>query len=514
MFYIMLIYMSYKAVLIFPTQLFEDLQPILGKSKRIYYLIEEPLFFSDKERVENFNGLKLIMHRASMKIYEDYLKSKGLDVQYIDYHDQDRFHTGIISSTEVIYYDVVDHLLQSRLDNLFKDYNKKATMLPTQSFICDLHELDEFIAGRSKNKRKYFQTDFYRWQRKRLNILIDDDGDFEGGKLSFDQQNRESAPNEGFPKIKYHTTQKNKYIEEAQKYVSETFPDHYGNVDNFSHISFSTADARAKLKVFLENRLFNFGNYEDSIDTQNPFIYHSILSAALNIGIITPMEVVDEAVDYYYSHPETIGINDIEGFVRQIVGWREYYRMVYIHLYDDMVGSNLLEHNREITDIWYSGNTGILPVDDNIHIAFEYGYLHHIIRLMVVGQFMLLSEIHPKDMYKWFMEFAIDSYDWVMVPNVYGMVGYNDGGKTTTKPYISTANYIFKMSNYKRVKGDKKSWDYIWRCMYYRFIHKNMEALNNNPRTRRMVWQMNNMKPTELKVLLDDAEEYLSKLSK
>ena len=504
--------MSYIAVLIFPHQLFENINPIVGKGKRIYYVIEEPLFFSDKERIEKFNGLKLLMHRASMKIYSDYLESKGLEVQYIDYHDMDRFQTGVVGASEVIYYDVVDHLLQTRLTNMFADYKKKATMIPTQSFICSLHELDLFIAERSRYKRKYFQTDFYRWQRKRLNILIDENGEFVGGKLSFDQENRQGVPSQGFTKIKYHITRKNKYIEEAQQYVLDTFPDHYGNVVNFGHIAFSPDDARAKLRIFLQNRLFNFGNYEDAIDKENPFIYHSLLSAALNIGIITPSDVINEALDHFYAYPETIGINDIEGFVRQIIGWREYYRMVYMHLYDKMVGQNLLGHTREMTDIWYTGKTGIQPVDDNIHIAFQYGYLHHIIRLMVVGQFMLLSEIHPDDMYRWFMEFSIDSYDWVMVPNVYGMIGYNDGGKTTTKPYISSSNYILKMSNYSRGKG-VKSWDYLWRCMYYRFIHENTQVLNDNARTRRMVWQMNNMKPTELKVLLDDADEYIDSIT-
>lgn len=504
--------MSYIAILIFPNQLFENIDPIIGKGKRIYYLIEEPLFFSDKERIEKFNGLKLLMHRASMKIYEDYLLSKGLDVQYIDYHDIDRFHTGVAGANEVIYYDVVDHLLQKRLDSIFKDYGKKTTMLPTQAFICSLDELDQFIADRAKLKRKYFQTDFYRWQRKRLNILMNENGEFEGGKLSFDKENRQGAPKAGFPKTKYHTTRKNKYIEEAQHYVRETFSDHYGNVEKFGHIAFSTADARAKLRIFLENRLFSFGYYEDAIDTENPFLYHSLMSAALNIGIITPMEVINEALDYFYAYPETIGINDIEGFVRQIIGWREYYRMVYMHLYDSMVGQNLLGHTRELTELWYTGETGIEPVDYNIHIAFEYGYLHHIIRLMVIGQFMLLCEIHPRDMYRWFMEFAIDSYDWVMVPNVYGMVGYNDGGSTTTKPYISSSNYILKMSNFKRGSGEQ-AWDYIWRAMYYRFIHENVAVLNDNPRTRRMVWQMNNMKPTELKVLLDDADEFIDRIT-
>jgi deoxyribodipyrimidine photolyase-related protein len=501
--------MSYSAVLLFPNQLFKNIKPIINdKENYIYYLIEEPLFFSDKERIETFNGLKLLMHRASMKMYEDYLLKKGLTVNYIEYKKIKDLNKAISGSNHVIYYDVVDHLLQKRLDKLLKTSKKEYTILPSQSFICSEDDLDEFIESRSGYKRKYFQTDFYRWQRKRLDILLDEKGDFLGGKLSFDTDNRQGVPKKGFPELKYHTTKSNPFIEEARTYVKKTFPDYLGNVDNYGHISFSFNDAGAKLRNFLENRLIQFGNYEDAIDKENPFLYHSLMSAALNIGIITPNEVVEEALDYFYNNQKTIKINEIEGFIRQIIGWREYYRMVYIHLYDDLVGQNLLGHKRKLTDAWYSGETGIEPVDTNIKIAFDYGYLHHIIRLMVVGQFMLLCEIHPDEMYRWFMEFAIDSYDWVMVPNIYGMVGYNDGGGTTTKPYISSSNYVLKMSNFKSEKGPD-AWDYIWRALYYRFIHKHEDILKGNPRTSRMVWHMNHMKKDELDELLEAADEFI-----
>jgi len=510
--------MSYIAVLIFPNQLFENIESILPKDDRTlyhYYLVEDSLYFSDPERIKTFNGLKLLLHRASMKFYADYLTKKGLKVEYIDFAEMDKFHKAIAGSKSVIHYDVVDHLLEKRLNDLMNKYNKKREVLDNPGFICTNNDLKDFLETREGKKRKFFQTDFYRWQRNRLDILMDDSGDYIGGKLSFDNENRESVPKTGFKTIKYHLTQSNKYIEEARQYVSEKFPDHYGNINNYEHIAFDFSSARAKLNDFLKNRLINFGTYEDAIDIKNPFLYHSILSSSINIGIITPMEVVQSALDYYYTYSDKIGINQIEGFIRQIIGWREYYRMVYLYLYDDLVKQNLLGHTRELNDLWYTGETGIEPVDHCIQSAFDFGYLHHIERLMIVGQFMLLCEIHPNDMYRWFMEFAIDSYDWVMVPNVYGMVGYNDGGATTTKIYISSSNYVLKMSNFKKgtYKEETSNWDYIWRAMYYRFIKENYSVLNKNVRTRRMVWQMNRLKGDVLDKLLKDADDYLDRIT-
>jgi len=504
--------MTYTAVLIFPNQLFENIEPIVQIPKPnknpVYFLIEHSLFFSDKERIKTFNGLKLLMHRASMKMYADYLLKKGLTVQYIDFKKAEAALHSIAKEAEhILYYDVVDHLLQTRLDTVAA--KKTTTILQTPAFLCSPDDLEDFLATRAKVKRKYFQTDFYRWQRIRLNILMDKNGDFEGGKLSFDPENRQGVPKNGFPELKYHTTKTNKYIVEAQSYVRSTFPDHLGNTENFAHIAFSFEDARQKLRSFLENRLVQFGNFEDAIDKSNPFLYHSLLSPALNIGIITPEEVVVEALDYYERNRSHIKINEIEGFIRQIIGWREYYRMVYLNLYDDLKTQNLLQHTQTLSSAWYTGNTGIEPVDANIQIAFQYGYLHHIIRLMVVGQFMLLCSIHPDEMYRWFMEFAIDSYDWVMVPNIYGMVGYNDGGATTTKPYISSSNYILKMSNFKA----DHEWDLIWKSLYYRFIHNHQSILKKNPRTSRMVWQLNKMKTAEFNKLMDVADQFLDTIN-
>lgn len=505
--------MTYVAILIFPNQLFENVEPVIGPidgvsdAERKYFLIEHPLFFSDKERIQTFNGLKLLMHRASMKMYADYLIKQGLTVQYVDYKKTDATLRSIASKARhVLYYDVVDHLLQDRLDKLFK--GKPSTILETPAFLCSQDDLDNFLATRAKVKRKYFHADFYRWQRIRMNVLIDKHGNFEGGKLSFDQENRQGVPKKGFPKLKYHTTKSNAYIEEAQAYVQSTFPDHLGNTKNFGHIAFNFEDARAKLRNFLENRLFQFGNFEDAMDQANPFLYHSLLSPALNIGIITPEQVVHAALDYYENNRTRIKINEIEGFIRQIIGWREYYRMVYMNLYDNLIQQNLLEHTNTLSAAWYSGDLGITPVDANIKVAFDFGYLHHIIRLMVVGQFMLLCNIHPDEMYRWFMEFAIDSYDWVMVPNVYGMVGYNDGGGTTTKPYISSSNYILKMSNFK---GDGE-WDLIWKSLFYRFIQQHENILKKNPRTSRMVWQLHKMKSEEFNKLMDVADRFLDSI--
>lgn len=493
--------------IILPNQLFEDLSPIqsLGKIDNIY-VVEHSLYFEDGRRIQNMNKLKLLLHRASMKKYSDYLKSKKLaTVEYIDFANYEREITNIYkNSKQIAYYDPVDHLLKADFDNLASKFNKKQTVLKTQGFICSLEDLGDFVNSQGSKKRVYFQTDFYRWQRERLNILMDGKGKYAGGKLTFDNENRQSPPREGFPiNIKYHETKSTRYITEAQNYVEANWPNNYGNSEEYMHIAFDFDGARAKLQTFLENRLVDFGTYEDAIDRQNPFLYHSILSSAINVGIITPGEVVNTTLEYYQKHKTQITINNVEGFIRQIVGWREYYRMTYMFLYDEFVKGGELQMKNKLGVKWYDGTLGVKPVDHAIQTAFKYGYIHHIQRLMIVGNFMVLCEISPDEMYRWFSEFAIDAYDWVMVPNVYGMVAYNDGGKTTTKVYISSDNYVSKMSNY--ASGD---WNLIWRALYYRFIHNHYELMRSNPRTIRMTWAYDRMNKDKLESLLDVADSF------
>jgi deoxyribodipyrimidine photolyase-like uncharacterized protein len=217
----------------------------------------------------------------------------------------------------------------------------------------------------------------------------------------------------------------------------------------------------------------------------------------LNIGLITPQQVVDIVSAYYNEHKAAIGLANYEGFIRQIIGWREYQRYIYQYAGEKMRHSNHFGNTRRLNTTWYTATTGIKPVDDAVRMALDDGYIHHILRLMVVGNFMNLVGIHPDNVYKWFMEFSLDSYDWVMVGNVYSMALWADGGLTMRKPYISGDGYIMKMGNYSstRAKGNSnrktkkqseslgesvsessnpaRTWNEEWNAVFHHFINRN-----------------------------------------
>ena len=208
----------------------------------------------------------------------------------------------------------------------------------------------------------------------------------------------------------------------------------------------------------------------------------------LNIGLITPQQVLDIITGYYKAHTKEIGIANYEGFIRQIIGWREYQRYIYQYAGDKMRAGNHFNNARRLNDSWYTATTGLKPVDDAVRMALDDGYIHHILRLMVVGNFMNLVGIHPDDVYKWFMEFALDSYDWVMVGNVYSMALWADGGLTMRKPYISGDGYIMKMSNYSKSSKSNKS---------------NKSSSGNNKKTKKQIDTQETDKHTELETKAD-----------
>jgi deoxyribodipyrimidine photolyase-related protein len=211
----------------------------------------------------------------------------------------------------------------------------------------------------------------------------------------------------------------------------------------------------------------------------------------LNIGLLTPREVIDRTLQFAATHETPM--NSLEGFIRQVLGWREYIRMVYEWKGRLERSRNYWGFKRKIPKDYWMGTTGIAPVDDTIRKVRETGYCHHIERLMIVGNFMLLNEFDPEEVYRWFMELFIDSYDWVMVPNVYGMSQFADGGLMATKPYISGSNYIMKMSNY--AKGD---WQETWDILFWRFIDNHRSFFQTNPRLNMMVRTLDKMSPEKL----------------
>jgi len=508
-----------KTFLIFPNNLFKELPNELLQADQIV-LIEEPLFFKDPERITNFNKLKLLLHRASMKYYFDYLKSKDLNVEYFDFQDYNL--SKILKGCEtLVTYDLVDHLLSQRLSDYCKKNDIKWEVIISPLFLFNHLDLEEYKSVSKDYKRRYFHDTFYRWGRKRLKILLDKSGEFIGKQASYDTENRKSLPNTvkvpDLPKKpKKIMDIEKKYIEEAQEYVEKNFADNYGNTNNICHLVFSFEGAEWQLEKFLEERLYHFGDYQDAISDKHKFLFHSILSAPMNIGLISPKIVIDKTVEYYESHKD-VGLNNVEGFIRQVMGWREYIRLVYAYEYEFLIKSNAFEHHRKLKKSWYNGTTGWKILDDTIKQAFDWGYLHHIQRLMVMGNIMNIMEIEPDEVYKWFMEFAIDSYDWVMIANVYSMILYSDGGLVTTKPYTSSDAYIKRMSNYK---GDG-IWDKKWNTMYYYYMSNtyiNFKGKKElyykiNPRTGYMLRNWERKSASEKEEITKEGKKILEELT-
>jgi deoxyribodipyrimidine photolyase-related protein len=298
------------------------------------------------------------------------------------------------------------------------------------------------------------------------------------------------------------------YAVEARKYVDKNFKDAWGDTEPLWYPT-SVEGSEAHLKRFLSERLSNFGDYEDSISREHTFLYHSVLTPMLNVGLLSPSRLVDAVLESGLEPKRgssPVPMNSLEGYVRQVIGWREYMRLVYRKLGTQQRTRNYWGHDRQLPSSFYDGTTGIVPVDQTIHRVLRYGYCHHIERLMILGNFMLLCEFHPDAIYRWFMEMFVDAYDWVMVPNVYGMSQHADGGLITTKPYISGSSYVLKMSDYK--KGD---WTGVWDGLYWRFVSKHRDFFERNPRMKVMVSQVDRM-GEKLQVHERTADAFLNSL--
>ena len=283
--------------------------------------------------------------------------------------------------------------------------------------------------------------------------------------------------------------------------IEKHFTDHPGELGNI-WFPVTRKQAMKSLKVFLDKRIENFGIYEDAMVPNKNFLFHSTISPLLNIGLLTPEEVLHLTVEAFKK--KALPLNSVEGFVRQILGWREFIRGIYQQKSDYQVKKNFWKHKRRLTYHWYDGTTGIDPLDDCIRRTSMDGYHHHIPRLMIISNIMNMSEIHPDDINKWFMEMYIDSSDWVMIPNVYGMATYSDGGLMSTKPYTCGSNYILKMSNYS--KGE---WCDIVDGLYWRFTDKHRSFYEKNARMSFLTRTLDRMNPERKSLIFNKANKFI-----
>ena len=396
--------------------------------------------------------------------------------------------------------DPVDFIFERRLRRYCDRKKLELEVLDNPGFLNTNEQNDDYRSG----TKRWFMADFYKWQRKRLNVLLED-GEPVGGQWSFDEDNRKKVPKKLLESIPGLLQLKRDEIDtDAKLRVEHHFADHPGKLDTLYYPT-SHRDAAQWLKHFLEHRFDQFGDYEDAIVEGESWLWHSVLTPMLNVGLLTPKQILDATLKH--ATKAGVPLNSLEGFVRQVIGWREFMRATYVDLGVKMRTTNHWQHHRPMPSAFYDGSTGIRPIDDTIHRILETGYCHHIERLMVLGGFMFLCEIDPEEIYRWFMELFIDSYDWVMVPNVYAMSQNADGGLITTKPYFSGSSYVRKMSHHK--KGE---WCDVWDGLYWRWIWNHVDELGKNPRWAMMCSMAKKMDDPKRDNHLQNAESFLATL--
>ncbi len=452
---------------------------------------------------EKHHKHKITLYLSAMRSYRDMLQKNKIKTDYYklkteisdSYEDYLERYLKKLNVNKISIWTIEDKWFEKKLRRLEKK-GINIEIYDTPMFLTKLNEFEEMCTQRKSPK--YKMTDFYINQRKKLNILIKDDKPI-GGKWTFDGENRKKIPKNTVPPALLQFKKTN-HTKDVTRLVDEVFKDHYGETKYFNYPT-TREHALDNLEYFLTNKFSKFGDYEDSVDEKSHIWFHSNLSSSLNIGLITPLDILNNI-----KNMNKIPINSYEGFIRQIIGWREFMRCLYHFEGKNMEKRNFFSHQRKIKKSWYTGDTGLDPLDYSIKSTVKHAYSHHIERLMIQVNLMNLCEIKPRDAYKWFMELYIDSSDWVMTPNVYSMGLFADGGIMATKPYICGSNYILKMMNFK-----KGPWCDVMDGLYWRFIDKNRAFFKKNPRLNMMVSLFDKMKKSKKDNILFKANEFIER---
>ena len=386
-----------------------------------------------------------------MKIYESYLKQKNIPVEYFE----DESYFELYKDEEIFVYELFDNYLEKKV---YKNFSNITTI-----------KNPNFINPKDKNK---FLHKFYINRRKELNIFM------QNGKPLFE----------------------NEFVKEAKEYCKK-----FKSVGVCEYFYYPTTfeEASLQLNYFLKEKFENFGFYQDAItkDTKQSFLFHSNISSSLNIGLLDLKELIEKIVNFKAPY------NAKEGFIRQIIGWREFMLRVYEDNGTALRNSNFFEFKNRIPKKIIEAKSGIQILDDTILKLQNTAYNHHIERLMILGNIFLLLEIKPNEVYLFFMKNYIDAYDWVMVGNVYGMSGFSDGGSITTKPYIASSNYLLKMSDYS-----KESWCEILDSLYWRFLYKYSHKFSSDPRMKMQIALLNKMPKEKLENHLLVAQKFIDEI--
>lgn len=482
------------------------------------------LMIESKQRAAHFkyHQIKLTLVYSAMRHRAEELRRDGWRVDYReltdDFENALAKHIREHKPAAIAMETPNDFPMADRVQKLATQLAVKLELLENTQFLMSRSDFAKW-AGESKH---LLMETHYRKERKRLGVLMDKAGKPEGGAWNFDEENRQT-----FSAFQKELKAKRvKLLERPEEpldvvtraviaMVKRSFPEHPGDAEKM-WLPVTRSGARAWLKRFVEERLSQFGPWEDVMVAGERVIFHSVLSPMLNLGLLTPRECIEAAVSAYQAGRAPI--NSVEGFIRQIIGWREFVNGIYWTRGPGYLELNELGAKRELPSWIYTGDTEMNCLKESIRQALETGYNHHIQRLMVLGNFFLLGGFHPEAVYRWYMEMYVDAYEWVMAANVIGMILFADGGYMSTKPYAAGAGYIQKMSNYcagcrfdPKVKLGPKACPFNY--LYWNFYAEHEARFASNPRVSVMVKMWQSKSESEKTQIRNEAKVFLESVS-
>lgn len=453
----------------------------------------------------------------AMRAFAKRLKDLGHEVEYFKLNDPNNQQSFVANLKQLIGnhpIDLLEYQLpdEYRLDHAFRqlqtELGVEVNAVDSEHFLTARMEVEETFRG----KKQYLLETFYRKMRKKYTILMEEDGKTPlTGKWNYDAANRKKMPKkQAVPKSLPFRHDASAVIAALEEKEVETI----GTIDRHAlNWPITRQECLDLLDHFAKTRLALFGTYQDAMTDRDYLLFHSKLSFGMNIKLINPLEVVQHCIAYWSTHQEEISIAQIEGFVRQIIGWREYMRGIYWAKMPDYAELNYFNHNSTLPKWYWTGETKMKCVGHAINQSLEHAYAHHIQRLMVTGNFALLLGVHPDEVDQWYLGIYMDAIEWVEITNTRGMSQFADGGIVGSKPYISSANYIHKMSDYcadcyydRKLKyGDKAC---PFNSLYWDFYDRHTDKLSKNPRVGMMYRVWNKMDGEERGKILEQAAYY------
>ncbi len=481
---------------------------------RVYFMAET----LEETGYVNHHIQKIIGFFMAMRSFANHLKSKGHHVIYYKIDDkqnqqnlEDNLNQIIkeenIEKFEYLYPD--EYRLDQKLKNFCDELNIESQVFDTEHFYTSREDVADFFEGKKTMILEYF----YRNMRKKHDILMENEKQPKGGDWNFDKSNRKVW--KGKPEIPEAKLFKHD-VSDIYETICNKDITFIGRINPKSfEWPISRKECLEVLDYFCKHLLVHFGDYEDAMHTEQKILFHSRLSFAMNTKMLSPKEVVDKAIETYYNHKDKIDISEIEGFVRQILGWREYMRGIYWKEMPKYENLNTLENTNKLPDFYWTGKTKMNCMSHAINQSLDHAYAHHIQRLMVTGNFALLNMTNPDEVDAWYLGIYMDAIQWVELTNTRGMSQFADGGIVATKPYVSSGSYINKMSNYCKschYKVSKKGGDDAcpFNNLYWNFLHKKKEHFKDNNRMNMMMSVLNKMNKDTLENHINRAEDIIA----